>query len=199
METKTKTLTLAGIFTALVFLLAMTPVGLIPLGFLNLTIVHIPVIIGTIVLGWKMGLLLGAAFGIASALAAFGLSLAAQSGLSLVLIAQKPLGPIAVIAMCILPRLLIPITTYAVYSLLKKKSHVLAIAIAAIVGSLTNTVGYLGIMGGLFNFYGMWDKFAVPILSVAILIAVSAEATAASIIAAPVAKQLLKYRDIENY
>ena len=53
-----KTLTIAGIFTGLVFLLAMTPVGLIPLGFLNLTIVHIPVIIGTIVLGWKMGLLL---------------------------------------------------------------------------------------------------------------------------------------------
>ena len=189
METKTKTLTLAGIFTALVFLLAMTPVGLIPLGFLNLTIVHIPVIIGTIVLGWKMGLLLGAAFGLASALSAFGLALTAPSGLSVLLIAQKPFGPFAVIAMCILPRLLIPITTYGVYSLLKTKSQVLAIAIAAIVGSLTNTVGYLGIMGGLFHFYGMWDKFAAPILSVTILIAVSAQATATAINYAPERKQ----------
>ncbi|HHT87177.1 MAG TPA: ECF transporter S component [Clostridiales bacterium] len=198
MEMKTKTLTIAGIFTGLVFLLAMTPVGLIPLGFLNLTIVHIPVIIGTIVLGWKMGLLLGAAFGIASALSAFGLSLTPPSGLATALISQTPWGPFAVIMMCLLPRLLIPLTTHAVYSLLKKKLPTAGIGIAAVVGSFTNTVGYLGIMALLFNAYGVWGTFAEKIFTFVILIAVIAEATVAGIISIPVAKQLLKYRDIDT-
>ena len=58
---------------ALVVLFGMTPLGLIPVGTLNATILHIPVIIGVIALGLKPGIILGLAFGLVSTLRAFGI------------------------------------------------------------------------------------------------------------------------------
>ena len=60
---KTTRFTLTALFAALVFLLGLTPLGLIPLGFIYVTILAMPVIIGTLVLGLRTGLLLGLAFG----------------------------------------------------------------------------------------------------------------------------------------
>ena len=45
---------------------AFTPFGYIPLGFMNATIIHVPVIIGAIILGPKYGGFLGLVFGITS-------------------------------------------------------------------------------------------------------------------------------------
>ena len=50
---KLRQLTLTSLFIALVVLFGMTPLGLIPVGTLNATILHIPVIIGVIALGLK--------------------------------------------------------------------------------------------------------------------------------------------------
>ena len=47
---KLRQLTLTSLFIALVVLFGMTPLGLIPVGTLNATILHIPVIIGVIAL-----------------------------------------------------------------------------------------------------------------------------------------------------
>ena len=52
---KLRQLTLTSLFIALVVLFGMTPLGLIPVGTLNATILHIPVIIGVIALGLKPG------------------------------------------------------------------------------------------------------------------------------------------------
>ena len=49
-----------------------------PVGTLNATILHIPVIIGVIALGLKPGLILGLAFGLVSTLRAFGIPLPAS-------------------------------------------------------------------------------------------------------------------------
>ena len=200
MASKTKRLTTAGIFAGLVFLLGMTPYGLIPLGFINLTIVHIPVIVGAMVTDKKTALALGASFGLASTLAAFGLSLAAQSGLAVILLGYSP---IAVIIMCMLPRLAVPMTTRLTYNTLcktlrvdvngriNKKKHSIAITAAAVVGSLTNTVLYLGIMGIFFAIFGIWSKFAA-IFSITMLIGASSEAIAAALIANAVVPALKK-------
>lgn len=189
---KTKTLAITGILTGMVFLLGMTPIGLIPLGFINLTIVHIPVIIGSMLTERKTSILLGLAFGIASTLAAFGLSLAAQSGLAMALLAYSPL---AVIAMCIIPRILVPLVTRSVYDLLTKLilkndtentlKQSTVITISAILGSLTNTVFYLGLMGVFFYYYGIWGRFTA-IFSVTLAIGALCEAIAAAVISSPV-------------
>ena len=53
---KTKELVLMAMFTAIIIAMAFVPYfGYIPLGFMNATIIHIPVIIGAIVLGPKKG------------------------------------------------------------------------------------------------------------------------------------------------
>lgn len=63
---KIKEFTLTAIFVSVILLFAFTPVGFIHLGVIKATIIHIPVIIGAIVLGPKIGAILGLVFGITS-------------------------------------------------------------------------------------------------------------------------------------
>ena len=57
---------IAAMFSAIIILLAFTPLGFIPLPFMRATTVHIPVIIGSIFLGPKYGAFLGLLFGLTS-------------------------------------------------------------------------------------------------------------------------------------
>lgn len=161
----------------------MTPLGLIPLGFINVTILCVPVIVGTIVLGLKTGMVLGACFGMTSALSAFGLSLTPPSALASALVASSPL---LAIVMCFVPRLLVPVTTHVVYRSVK------ATPVAAVAGSLTNTILYLGLM---LLFYWMMGLDAAGVLAVIAgtgLIAGGSEAVVAAIISTPIVAALWK-------
>lgn len=51
---------------AILILLAVTPLGFIPIGPINATTMHIPVIIASIVLGPRLGAFLGGTFGLIS-------------------------------------------------------------------------------------------------------------------------------------
>ncbi|MDD3142530.1 MAG: ECF transporter S component, partial [Lachnospiraceae bacterium] len=56
-----------ALFSAIIVILAFTPfLGYIPLGFTRATIIHIPVIIGSLMLGPKKGAVLGGVFGMTS-------------------------------------------------------------------------------------------------------------------------------------
>ena len=61
-----KRFTAASLLVGLVLLLGFTPIGLIPLGFINVTILCIPVVIGTLLMGLKTGLLLGFTFAVSA-------------------------------------------------------------------------------------------------------------------------------------
>ena len=64
---KTRGLVQLAIFSAIIVVLAYTPfIGYIPLGFTRATIIHIPVIIGSLMLGPKKGAVLGGVFGLTS-------------------------------------------------------------------------------------------------------------------------------------
>lgn len=65
-EVKIKEFTLTAIFISIILLFAFTPIGFIHLGVIKATIIHIPVIIGSIVLGPKIGAILGFSFGMTS-------------------------------------------------------------------------------------------------------------------------------------
>jgi len=56
---KTYELVLTALFTAIIVLMAFTPLGYIPLVVINATIIHIPVILGALFLGPKKGAFLG--------------------------------------------------------------------------------------------------------------------------------------------
>lgn len=60
---KLQDLVLTALFTALLLVMGFTPLGLIDLPILKATILHVPVIIGSVLLGPKKGAFLGAVLG----------------------------------------------------------------------------------------------------------------------------------------
>ena len=63
---KIKDFTLTTIFLSIILFFALTPFGFIHLGVIKATIIHIPIIIASIILGPKIGAILGFVFGITS-------------------------------------------------------------------------------------------------------------------------------------
>lgn len=186
---KTTRLTMTGIFIGLILLLGLTPIGLIPLGFINVTTLCIPVLVGTLVLGLKTGAVLGFAFGAVSTYKAF----TATTTLVSYLMAKSPF---LVVVMSVVPRLLVPVAAWLVYRLASGKSGNAARAVpfAAAAGSLANTVFYLGLM---LLFYVICGVDATPVLALiggTGLIAGGCEAAAAVIICTPVVLALLKIK-----
>ncbi len=64
-------LALAGVLAAVTFLLGLTPIGIIPIPPANVTLMCLPVIIGTLTTSLGLGMVLGLVFGITSVIRAF--------------------------------------------------------------------------------------------------------------------------------
>ena len=186
----TSRLTLTALFAALILLFGLTPVGLIPLGFVNVTILCVPVIIGTILLGLKTGLLLGSIFGAVSALSAFGIW-GTPSSLASALVAASPL---LALIMCFLPRLLVPTVAHFVYKLFSngKRASAKAVPYAAICGSLTNTILYLGLMLLFYVVMGIDSAKVLALIGGTGLVAGSLEALVAALLCTPILTALWK-------
>ncbi len=186
-------LVITAMFIALILIFGMTPLGLIPLGFINVTILCIPVIIGTIMQGLKTGLILGACFGLTSALSAFGMTLTPPSALASALVAASPL---LAIVMCFFPRLMIPVAANAVYKLIsgKDQQSAKALPFCAALGSLTNTVLYLGLMLFFYTLVGLDSTTLLTIIGGTGIIAGGSEAVVAALLVTPIVITLWRLR-----
>lgn len=122
-----------GMLSSISMILGVTPLGFIPLPPANATIMHVPVVIGAILEGPIVGFMIGLIFGVFSIIRA----ITTPNILSFAFI--NPL-------VSVLPRVLIGITSYYVYKSIKLKNETLRIGIASIIGSLTNTIGVLGML-----------------------------------------------------
>jgi uncharacterized membrane protein len=131
----TKQMTKVGVLSAITIVMGITRVGFIPVGAFNATIMHVPVIIGAILEGPVVGMLIGLIFGIFSMIQA----VTAPTIMSFAFI--NPL-------VAVLPRILIALASYYLYNIISKviKKDKVAIPIAAALGSMTNTVGVLGMI-----------------------------------------------------
>ena len=148
-----------SMFTAILFLLAFTPIGLIDLPVIKATILHIPVIIGALLLGPRKGAFLGGMFGLAS-LVKNTLVPNLSSFLFSPLIPVPGLdrgSPLALVV-CFLPRVLVGVLPWAVWTLLRRApgldrpaARPVLLALSAAVGSLTNTALVLGLTGLFFS------------------------------------------------
>lgn len=144
----TKTFTLTAMFLAILILLSSVPfLGFIPIGPINATTMHIPVIIASIVLGPRIGAFLGGIFGIISVIR----STIIVSPLSFVFSPFIPVigtdhGSWKALIVAIVPRILIGIVPYFVYKGIKKimknraSSQPVALFLAGFLGSATNTI-----------------------------------------------------------
>ena len=149
----TKILTLMGVLIAIQIVLTFTPLGLIPLGFMNATTLHIPVIIGAVLLGPLEGGILGLVFGILSIITNTIRPNPTSFVFSPFVTIGEVTGGFASLIIAIVPRVLVGITAYYSYRLFKrmKCSVYWAYAGAGIVGSLTNTIL---VMAGIYLFFG---------------------------------------------
>lgn len=131
-----KKLVIAGMLSAISIFLGITRLGFIVIPPVSATIMHVPVIIGAILEGPMVGALVGGCFGLFSMYQAF----TAPTPTSFIF-----LNPI----IALLPRILIGIVAYYVFIFFKKlfnnKLKGLAIGISAVVATLINTIGVLGL------------------------------------------------------
>ncbi|NLG88438.1 MAG: ECF transporter S component [Clostridiaceae bacterium] len=128
-----------GILSALSIALNFTPIGfmLIPGLQVQITLMHVPVIIGAILEGPIVGAFIGMIFGLTS------LYTATYTPLPIAFAFLNPL-------VSVLPRILIGIVAYYSYSALnkafKEKGQVLSIGVSSILATATNTIGVLGMI-----------------------------------------------------
>jgi len=120
---------MTGILSAIAIFLGATRLGFIPVPNLsgNATIMHVPAIIGGILEGPIVGLLVGGIFGTYSWLQA-----------------TSPLFKDPLVA--ILPRLFIGVFAYYSYIAFRKQNEFVAIGIAGVIGTLTNTILVVGMI-----------------------------------------------------
>lgn len=131
-----KNIAAVGALGALTVLFGFTRLGMIPwFSGASITILHVPVILGTLLFGLIPGMCIGAIFGLTS------LILAATQGTGLDLLFVNPV-------VSVLPRILIaPAVYFVAKPFQSSKSSVLPIVgdgIAAFAGTLVNTVLVLG-------------------------------------------------------
>lgn len=147
-----------ALFAAIVLLMAFTPIGLIDLPIIKATLLHVPVIIGSVILGPVKGGALGFLFGLTSLIK----NSTAPSLLSFAFSPVIPLpglteGSYLSVIICFIPRILVGVTPYytvkGIEFIIKKitgKSNrairSAAATVSAVVGSFTNTVLVMGMI-----------------------------------------------------
>jgi uncharacterized membrane protein len=127
---KTRQLTIIGLLSSISILLSVTPLGYIPIPPISPTIMHVPVIIGAIIEGPLVGATIGAIFGLTSLIRSFTV----PSPINFIF--WNPIISVGV-------RILIGVVSGYVYRWLKNRKG--SVAITAVLGSLTNTIGVLGL------------------------------------------------------
>ena len=149
-----------ALFGAIIVILAFTPfLGYIPLGFTRATIIHIPVIIGSILMGPKKGAVLGFVFGVTS----FINNTMNPTVTSFVFTPFYSLGEfsggIGSLIICFIPRILTGVVPYYVYKGVttlittltrRQKVSSLGLILAGMSGALVNT---LLVMNLIFFFF----------------------------------------------
>jgi uncharacterized membrane protein len=160
---------IAGILGGIAIFLGYTRLGFIPVPNLagNATIMHVPAILGGALEGPVVGTIVGGIFGIFSFIQAE------------VPFFRDPL-------VSILPRLFIGVVAWAVFASLRSWSIDVAAAAAGVLGSMTNTVGVLG-MAVLLGYLPL--AAIVPIVPQAI-----AEAILAAVVTVVVVRGVMLYR-----
>ena len=174
-----------ALLMALIFLMGQTPLGLIPLGFCNVTLLVIPVAVGTLFMGLKYGVLLGLTFGATSFVSAL---LRPSTLVGTLMGASLPM----VIVMTFLTRLMVPVVIHFVHKAMAHKLEKTGLAVAAACGSLTNTILYLGLMLIFYMICGIDNTAVLTAIGATAGGAGPLEAVAAALITPPIVLALRK-------
>lgn len=209
---KTKNMVQLSLLTALIVLLAFVPyIGYIkiPILAIQATTIHIPVIVGSILLGPRSGAFLGFVFGLTSLI-----NNTTQPGLTsfcfspFIQIGEGLGGSPLALLVCFVPRIACGIVPHYVYTRLQKlskspqKSQKFTLLASGVAGSITNTVL---VMGMIYLFFGHAYAAARSIAFEAVLGVIMSvvfingtiEAVIAAIIASAVTSAVQKAKILE--
>jgi uncharacterized membrane protein len=169
----THNLAVAGVFGALAIVLAFTPLGLIPVPNPTeaATSLHLPAIVSGILAGPLVGAIVGLVLAI-STWTLYGATFITFADGNLVL----------ALTAAFLPRILIGVLAYYAYRPLRRWPP-LAAAVAGLVGTLTNTVGVLGLLV-------WWGTFPAALLVPVMAMNVPIEIILALLVTIPVVAAL---------
>ncbi len=120
---KTYELVLTALFTAIIVIMAFTPLGYIPLVVINATIIHIPVILGALFLGPKKGAFLGFVFGLTSFINNTFKAATASAFVFSPVLAYRIAGVSGIfksLYICFVPRILVGVVPYFVWLLIRR-------------------------------------------------------------------------------
>lgn len=179
-----------AMLVALVMIFCFTSIGFLKIGIVEITFNMIPVVIGAIAIGPAAGAFLGALFGAASFWQCFG-----QSTFGTLLFGVNPFFTVLI---CFVPRILAGLIPGLIFrAMTKKKDNIAAYFVSAAVGSLTNTVLFVGGFCLLFKdtMLGMAsDNGLSPLafIATAFLLNASVELVANTAIVAAVSKAVTK-------
>lgn len=202
---KTYQIVLTALFMAIIIVMAFVPyVGYINLVVIKATLIHVPVIIGSIMLGPKKGGFLGVVFGCTSLINnTFNPSL-----LSFAFSPFYSFGEIGgnfwSIVICFVPRILVGVIPYFVYvglrKLFKEKSFGdwIALPLAGVAGALTNTLFVMNLIYFCFcEEFAMAKQIAIDTVYGVILGIIAAngipEAIVAAVLSTAICKALKRY------
>lgn len=196
----TRWLASVALMMAVVILLASTPLGMIQLPVVKATTVHIPVILGAILLGPLAGSILGGVFGICSmvsnTIAPTLLSFAFSPFMSMTGIS----GAVKAVWISVGCRILIGFFAGWFWILLSKcrMNRMAALAVTGFMGSMVNTVAVMGSIYKLLALpYAQVKNVAVDAVWGLIMATVTAsgipEAIVAAVLVAIIGKIMLKF------
>ena len=135
----TSQLTILGLMSGILFLMAYTPLGYLNIGPLAVTFNVIPVAICAVVLGPTGGAVAGAVFGLTSFLQAMGIG-----GTSALGAALFQINPFLSAVQCFVPRILDGLLIGFIYRGMRKKTNVYAsCAVTGFFSALLNTLFFM--------------------------------------------------------
>lgn len=128
-----KLMTQLGLLTAIIVILAFTPLGYLKTAGVEITFMTIPVAIGAIILGPKAGAFLGGVFGLTSFLQCFGISAFGT--------ALCNINPFLTLILCLVPRIACGFLSGLIFKTLIKadKTKLISYAVASFSTAFINT------------------------------------------------------------
>lgn len=192
MQNRSNTLKLVqlALLIAIEVILAFTPLGLIMIPPISATLLHVPVIVGAILLGVQGGAVLGGVFGLCSMWKA---STAATSPVDMAFSPFLSGKPLASIVMCVVTRILLGVIAavlFKVFARVLKNKEALAIGLTAVLSTACHTVMVLGCLAAFFRDFGMGVMAVVLTL---VSVSSVAEMAVAAVVAIALCKPLRAY------
>ena len=150
---RTRQLALASFFLAIETIMAITPIGFIPVGVIRITTMHIPVLLASLVMGPKWGAMIGFVFGLSSMLkATFAPNITSFCFSPFITIGGVS-GNFSSILIAFGPRILLGVLPYYMNKALcaHRCAPTLAAGITAGVNTFIHTILVMGMIGVFFG------------------------------------------------